>query len=43
MLSVEFPQVKSIAVSDITHVLKAATITNSEHFNNFCGQSLFER
>ena len=33
MLCVEFLQVKYIDVSDITHVLKAATVTNSEHLN----------
>ena len=33
MLCVEFPQVKYIDVSDTTHVLKAAAITNSEHLN----------
>ena len=33
MLCVEFPQVKYIDVSDMTHVLKAAAITNSEHLN----------
>ena len=33
MLCVEFLQVKYIDVSDITHVLKAAAVTNSEHLN----------
>ena len=34
MLCVEFPQAKYIDVSDITHVLKAAAVTNSEHLNS---------
>ena len=33
MLCVEFLQVKYIDVSDITHVLKATAVTNSEHLN----------
>ena len=33
MLCVEFLQVKYIDVSDITHVLNAAAVTNSEHLN----------